>query len=408
MSTALGRPTALAAADARAATRAGTNVATATWFIATILLSAAGIVVGLLWDISWHMSIGRDTFWSPPHMVEYVSGVVAGLSCGYVVLHTTFAGSPADKAATVKWWGYFRGPLGAWITIWGTFAMMVSAPFDDWWHNAYGLDVKIISPPHMILLAGMLGIMMGSLILTLSAQNRSVGTEHQRRDAWMYAAAGGVLTLILATACIEYSWPNAQHMPLFYQVWAAIFPMLLVGYGVSGKLRWPATGAALCYMAIWAVMGWTLRNVDSQPLLAPIYNPRTYMWPPYFPHWLVVPAFGIDLVLQRFRGRNAWLVATMTGAAFVLLFFAVQWPWSSFMLSPAARNGVFNGGEFPYTARIGVWTYEFWTGAQGNRVGGTLASPLAMALGLLVAMVLGTFSSRLGLAWGNWMARVKR
>ena len=406
MSTALGRPAALAAA---AESRSTANVATATWFIATILLSAAGIVVGLLWDISWHMSIGRDTFFAPPHMLEYISGVVAGLSCGYVVLRTTFAGSERDKAATVSWWGYFRAPLGAWITIWGTFTMLLSAPFDDWWHNAYGLDVKIISPPHMVLLAGMLGIMTGALVLTLSSQNRAEpGSFAQRRDSWMFAAAGGVLVFIFACSTLEYSWPNAQHQPLYYQVWAGIFPLLLAAFAVSGKLRWPATGAALCYMALWLAMGVTLRTVESQPLLAPIYNPRTFMWPPYFPAWLIVPAFGIDLMVQRFRDRNAWLVAGMMGVAFVVLFFAIQWPWSSFMLSPAARNGVFNGGEFPYTVRPGPWLYEFWTGPRDRRTGGVMPSATLMVQGLLIAMLIGTLSSRIGLAWGGWMSRVKR
>ncbi len=53
----------------------------------------------------------------------------------------------------MRFWG-FSGPLGAWVTIWGTFVMITSAPFDNWWHNAYGLDVKIVSPPHMVLAAG--------------------------------------------------------------------------------------------------------------------------------------------------------------------------------------------------------------------------------------------------------------
>src|SRR5262249_28052852 len=65
---------------------------TATWFIAAILCCAAGIVLGLMWDISWHMSVGRDTFWSPPHMLEYLSASVAGILCGGVVLRTTFGG----------------------------------------------------------------------------------------------------------------------------------------------------------------------------------------------------------------------------------------------------------------------------------------------------------------------------
>ena len=43
------------------------------------LAAAAGatsIVVGLLWDISWHRSIGRDTFWTPAHMAIYLGGLL--------------------------------------------------------------------------------------------------------------------------------------------------------------------------------------------------------------------------------------------------------------------------------------------------------------------------------------------
>ena len=38
-------------------------------------------------------------------------GLIAGLSSGYVALKTTFAGTDAEKAATVSVWG-FRAPLG--------------------------------------------------------------------------------------------------------------------------------------------------------------------------------------------------------------------------------------------------------------------------------------------------------
>jgi hypothetical protein len=36
-----------------------------------LLVGAAAItsiVFGLYWDISWHMTIGRDTFWTPAHL----------------------------------------------------------------------------------------------------------------------------------------------------------------------------------------------------------------------------------------------------------------------------------------------------------------------------------------------------
>src|SRR5207245_1641649 len=87
---------------------------------------------------------------------------LGGLACGWLVLRTSFAGTAEDRAATVGFWG-FRGPLGAWVCIWGAFAMITSAPFDNWWHNAYGLDVKVLSPPHVILALGIWGIHLGSL-----------------------------------------------------------------------------------------------------------------------------------------------------------------------------------------------------------------------------------------------------
>ena len=83
-------------------------------------------------------------------MMVYLAGVLAGISCGYAILTTTFGSSREMKDQSVSIWG-FRGPLGCFIATWGAFAMLTSAPFDNWWHNAYGLDVKIVSLPHSML-----------------------------------------------------------------------------------------------------------------------------------------------------------------------------------------------------------------------------------------------------------------
>src|SRR5687767_15908043 len=91
--------------------------------IYAVLFASVSVVVGVLWDISWHSTIGRDTFWSPPHLAIYLGGAVAGIVCGWEVLRLSFAGSEAERAATVSWWGFFRGPLGAWVCIWGAIAM---------------------------------------------------------------------------------------------------------------------------------------------------------------------------------------------------------------------------------------------------------------------------------------------
>ena len=84
------------------------------WFVWTSIASGTCILAGVYWDISWHMSIGRDSFWTPAHLLIQAGGLIAGLSSGYVALNTTFRGTAAEKAATVSFWG-FRAPLGAWF-----------------------------------------------------------------------------------------------------------------------------------------------------------------------------------------------------------------------------------------------------------------------------------------------------
>src|SRR3954471_18585520 len=152
---------------------------TEAWHARAVVVAAACVMVGVYWDISWHMTIGRDSFWTPAHLLIQAGGLIAGLSSGYVALRTTFAGTPAQQAASVSFWG-FRAPLGAWVCVWGCGAMLASAPFDNWWHNAYGLDVKIVSPPHVLLALGIYSIVFGALLLILARQNRAEGAERRR------------------------------------------------------------------------------------------------------------------------------------------------------------------------------------------------------------------------------------
>src|SRR5712691_4136241 len=91
--------------------------------LAAVLFAATSVIVGVIWDISWHRTIGRDTFWTPAHLGIYLGGIVAGVACGGLVLRTTFAGTDADRRATVRFWG-LSGPLGAWVSIWGAIAMV--------------------------------------------------------------------------------------------------------------------------------------------------------------------------------------------------------------------------------------------------------------------------------------------
>ncbi|HEV8196477.1 MAG TPA: hypothetical protein VGP87_07550 [Gemmatimonadales bacterium] len=369
-----------------------------------VLVAAALIAIGLIWDIAWHRSVGRDTFWTPPHMVEYAAAIIVGAGCGRLILRSSLWGTDAERGAMVRFWG-FSGPLGAWVAVWGSLAMLVSAPFDNWWHNAYGLDVKIVSPPHMLLGAGMTAIIVGAWLMTLSEQNRTA--ERHQRFAIVFAVASAILLLMIVTITMEYTgFPNLWRSRVFYLVAAGFFPFVLAAAARSGRLRWPATVTAAIFMLTSLALSWVLQQVAATPKLAPINNPITHLVAAPFPVALIVPAVVFDGLQHRLGTGRDWRLALLFGAGFVVALLAVSWPLSAFLLSPAARNPVFLADQWDFSIRPGPWQYQYWEDLRGGRA--AAGGGIAFVRVLLIAALLAAASSRVGLGLGSWMRKVKR
>ncbi|HYR98833.1 MAG TPA: hypothetical protein VEO58_07440 [Gemmatimonadales bacterium] len=367
------------------------------WYVAALVFAATSAVVGVMWDISWHRSIGRDTFWTPAHLAIYLGGVLAGAACGWLVLRTTFGGTAEEQAAGVTFWG-FRGPLGAWVAIWGAIAMLASGPFDNWWHNAYGLDVKVLSPPHVILALGFTGIQLGALFLVQSLQNRA-GEAGRRATGLLVAFGAGILIQNIAIMGIEQiAFPNSAHNGLYYKVAGAAFPLVLIAVARASRLRWAATATAAAYLAISLVMIWVLQLFQATPKLAPVFNSVTHMVAPPFPLLLVVPAAALDILVQWWGPGRDWRLALFGGATFLAVFFVTQWFFAEFLLTPYARNFWFGVDQWDYSSRLGPWRYRFW------RIEGDPVTPVKLG----IAAVLAVCSARVGLWWGNWMAGLRR
>ena len=364
------------------------------WHAPAVVFGAVCVMVGVYWDISWHMSIGRDSFWTPAHLLIQAGGLIAGITSGYVALRTTFGGDAAAQAAAVSFWG-FRAPLGAWVCVWGCLAMLTSAPFDNWWHNAYGLDVRIISPPHTVLALGIAAIGVGALLLSLAWQNRE--SAFQRRATWLLLIAGALLLMDRAIMLTEYSGKNQQHAGLYYRVSMFAYPMAIVMMARASRIRWAGTITAAIFMGIMLALMWIIQLFPATPKLGPIYQPITHMVAMAFPPLIVAPAFGMDLVMQRVRLRPL-LLAPLLSAVFLALFLAVQWPFASFLMTEPARNWFFNADNFVY-----------WMSPSGVEWSRTWVwDPAPLAPQLAAAWALGAASAYLGLWFGHWMTKVRR
>lgn len=129
------------------------------------VLLAVGILMavsGATWDVTNHLLNKPETFFSPPHAALYsgagiaVFGAMLVLRASQMALRT--AGMPAI------------------LSVSGVVLLMVAGPVDFWWHSLYGLD-GLLSPPHAVLVSGMITSGIGSMIGIIYSWPRKLTTN---------------------------------------------------------------------------------------------------------------------------------------------------------------------------------------------------------------------------------------
>jgi hypothetical protein len=386
---------------AATATRRRTSTASAPWYIWAGALSITSAIVGGSWDVSWHRSIGRDSFWTPAHMAIYLCGVLAGIIGVYLTWQATTGRDPELRAASISVFG-LRAPLGIFLAGWGGVAMLTSAPFDNWWHSAYGLDVKIISPPHTLLILGIRAVSVGVLLLILAAMNRAseAGAANFKTLQWIYLYVAG-LAVHGTMFFIQEMTDRAQlHSALPYIATAIAVPMTFTLFSETSRARWACTITAAVYTLCILAEILILPLFAAQPKLGPVFYPVTHFVPAEFPILILAPALAIDLLLQRTRSWRSWQIAPLVGVLFTAVLVAAEWPFAKFLLSTASENRFFGTMYYDYNSR--PQSYErlhmFFHPQHGS----------ALMIGLGLAVLYGSVSAWIGLVLGRWMRGVQR
>ena len=372
---------ALGVGNAPEAARASDTAST--W---ALLLAGAAITIGLIWDMSWDMSFGRDSFWSPPHLAVNVGGAFAA---GAAVWWAARATRRRDPAAVG--FGRVRMPLGAAVVLWGSAAMLASGALEIAWSRAYGMTIGAWTPPQVLFVIAVSAVLAGILFV---AASRGEGGPRLA----VPCAAGLALTFA-GVALAPYSLPNLQHGTLFFLLASAAFPLLLAWTARGAATRWAATLAALIYTATVCLMVWVLPLVPARALIGPVFEKVDHMVPPRFPLLLVVPALLFDRVVvgkPRSRGGE-WPRAAVLGVAFAAAFILVQWSFAAFLLQPASDDWFFAGGgrHWPFYVDIGEERRQFWDAQGGLTAGSALACALVATLAARVGLALGRFTQEL-------------
>jgi len=370
-------------------------------FLYLLTVACFFITSGILWDISWHQSIGRDKFLTAPHIVVYLGAIIGALSSGIHVMVKSF--SPrAQKDSYVKLWAIFYSSFGALFCIWGAIAMLTSAPFDNWWHIAFGLDLQILSPPHFLLFAGIFSMQTGTCLCIIKYINLTSPNDRSLRPLqFLFVVTAATFLCMMYTLAISYVRISSMRDARFYQSVSVITLLLLPAFGRAVRLKWGMTAIACCYFLISASSNWILQLFPAEPKLGPILTHTTHFQPANFPLLIMVPAWLMDVLMRKFKG-NDWSTATCLSMIFVLTLVMIQYPFSGFLReSPGSRNWFFGGNAWYYqNPPDAPFRYKFSP---------TEIQPLpSFAGGIAIAIVAGTLVSLVSLQWGKWMLRIRR
>src|SRR5262249_17302438 len=142
---------------------------------------------------------------------------------------------------------------------------------------------------------------------------------------FLYVGATAVCESLLVK--IEYLSRSDMHNALFYAVVSLGTPMVMIALAVASGRRWGATTVAVIYTAFGLAFLWLLPLFPARPALGPVYREVTHFIPWEFPLLLVVPAFVVDVILQRTIASRAIVRAPIVGLAFLGSLMAVQWPF---------------------------------------------------------------------------------
>ena len=267
------------------------------------------LMIGGVWDIAWHHTRGRDSFWSPPHLLLYSGVGVMGLVALAMVVRTMRgrrAGLEADPLL-VALWG-LRAPRGFALVGAGALGAVLSAPFDEAWHRLFGIDVTVWSPPHLFAIAAAGAMRLGLLVALVDEMTRAgqkIPPQRLRLSWRGVTLAEGVLLMLFSILLGNLLFALGAHEiravsrpPGLYPLLASLaVPVVLVaGVRTLGRLG-AATMIVLLLLGFQALLRAGLRAAD---FVLPAPWP---LWPLYVGPAAVVDGWGW---LVRRRPQAVW------------------------------------------------------------------------------------------------------
>jgi hypothetical protein len=289
------------------------------WAAATIGMALYGLLVagqGFYSDVAWHVALGRDeTLFTAPH-----TAIFLGLQFIFLAAPIAIWTATATKVDTPFRLGALRIPASALpLAALGTGAVL-GFPLDEVWHKAYGVDVTMWSPTHMLMI---LGATFTGAAAWLVLGEAGVKPTDSRWARGVHVVASVLTLLGLSAPLGEFDFGVPQFQQIFHPILVSI-------------------AAAFALVAMRLVHGrwWTVGTVfvtflmQSNVIGGEGEGPVDTRAPAIF----VASAVCVELVAFIVGTTNRLRFALVSGLAVGTLGLAGEWAWNADAYQPWTAN----------------------------------------------------------------------
>ncbi len=257
-----------------------------------VLLLVAGLklfnFIGGAWDIQWHVEIGRDSLWIPPHLVVMVAFITGLFLTTALILYESLLASKGQVQSHSLHLGPVYGPPAAFGIFFGYIFALVAAGLDELWHEIFGIDATLWSPPHLLIMVATM-VVDYSLMLGITTSARRQGYRFTLKSPLFW---GLVLTGAYAFEAVNFQMGEAFIVGFRHGgagLYGLLFPILvgvflpfsmtiliqlakrgwivLAALGMALFLQYVATGLAAAGFAmlkpVSVIEEYVLQNPDS-------------------------------------------------------------------------------------------------------------------------------------------------
>jgi hypothetical protein len=307
-------------------TRAGTRLGKATgvppWVALPTVLTTLSLLVallGMLWDISLHIGVGRDEgpLANPAHYLILFGlfGVFAGgiFACSM----------PLDERPGPAAVHFIRGwdvPVGGILLTGAGFYALLGFPLDDVWHRLFGQDVTLWGPTHLMLITGAGLSIIGLLILEQEGHGGLSTDDGDRKVGSItrfvrQASAMGGLLLGLSVFQGEYDFD----VPQFRLVLEPFMIAGAAGLALVAARMFIGRGGALAATAFFLVIRGGIALI-----VGPGFGEIVPMFPLYLGSAIVVELLALALPIAR----RPMVFGAVAGVAIGTVGHATEYGWT--------------------------------------------------------------------------------